>query len=388
MSRVGLTAADAPGNLGNGIAMSKLTQQQDEEKQQQYDAKHANNLGTVYHSNNSGMVMDGANPDGYHYPVKYLSLWEWARAEYASTDDGWGLRDLVPSGASEFLGSFLLFLTLNTAISASRSPGGPYVPSTFLAYGVILSAGFGYMFVHATMWMHSVNIFPALSLIEFIAPHTWKKYRVEGMRWGPAAVMLLVQLSAQFLGTLLGTYIAFLFENDLPGGTVLDFYQRAGKPIVTGVTAMQAAWCLALAFYIYSLCYYCMTLENYRTASAQTRSLYTGLTMVLVFFFSFQKTGAVFSLWQPICSQIVSPSDWLNYNSDPSLQLYPTCDAAAALAGASCFSNAAYWSIYTWPCVVAAFVAFITWICVLRLTSAVTGYSPVDVSARNKPKIF
>jgi hypothetical protein len=373
MARVPLKAEDAP-NMGMGVGVTiALSKIRDEEKQHKDDSK---NVGTVYHSSHAGLVMDGANPDGYHYPVNFPSMWEWAAAEFGQTGDGWGLRDLVPSGATEFLGSFLFFLMLNTAISASRSPGGPYLPSFLLAYGVILTAGFGYIFVHSSMWFHSVNIVPALSLMEFIAPHSWKKYGNNvGMRWGPAAAMLFVQWAAQFLGTLLGTYIASLFENTLVPGSTLDFYQQAGLPIVTGVTATQAGGVLAMAFYVYCLAYFCQSLENYRNASAQTRSLYVGLTMSLVFFFSFQKTGAVFSVWQPISSQIVAGAGWLNYNSDSSIQLFPTCDAAAAAAGASCFSNMAYWSIYTWPCFVAALVAWLTWLFVLRLTSAFTGYS-------------
>jgi hypothetical protein len=382
MSRIPLGVQDVPmGVLGNGITLSKY---KDEEKQQQQTQTPT--VGTVYHTSHSGMVIDAANPDGYHYPINFPSMWEWAAAEFANTGDGWGWRDLVPSGATEFLGSFLFFLVLNTAISASRVAGGPYLPSLLLAYGVIFTAGFGYMFVHSTMWFHSVNIFPALSIIEFIAPHSWRKYGTNtGMRWGPAAMMLLIQLAAQFAGTLLGTYIASLFENTLTPASTLDFYQQAGLPIVTGVTATQAGGVLAMAFYIYCLSYFSMTLESYRNASAQTRSLYAGLTMALVYFFSFQKAGAVFSFWQPISSQIVASAGWLNYNSDSSAQVYPTCDAAAALAGASCFSNMAYWSLYTWPCVLAALVAWFTWVLVLRLTSAYTGYTSL---AASKPKTF
>jgi hypothetical protein len=74
----------------------------------------------------------------------------------------------------------------------------------------------------------------------------------------------------------------------------------------------------------------------------------------------------------------------LNYNSDPSIQLFPTCDAAAAAAGASCFSNMAYWSLYTWPVFVAALVAWFTWLFVLRLTSAATGYTPLPTVSKQK----
>lgn len=379
--RVPLGIQDIP--MG-AVSVSSLAKMRDEEKQQQAVAEQKT-VGTVYHTSHSGMVMDAASPDGYHYPINWPSMWEWAASEFVQTGDGWGLRDLVPSGATEFLGSFLFFLVLNTAISASRVPGGPYLPSTLLALGVIFTAAFGYTFVHSSMWFHSVNIFPALSLMEFIAPHSWKKYSPNtGMRWGPAFAMLLVQWSAQFLGTLLGTYIAFLFENTLTPATSLDFYQQGGLPIVTGVTATQAGGVLAMAFYIYCLSYFCMTLENYRAASAQTRSLYVGLTMAVVFFFSFQKTGTVFSVWQPISSQIVVGAGWLNYNSDPSIQLFPTCDAAAAAAGASCFSNMAYWSLYTWPVFVAALVAWFTWLFVLRLTSAATGYTPLPTVSKQK----
>jgi glycerol uptake facilitator-like aquaporin len=360
-------------SVGNGIALSNL---RDEEKQQ------SRKVGTVYHTTNSGTVIDAANPDGFHYPVTWPSMWEWAAADAAEDAEDKngkaraGYYDLVPSGATEFIGTTVFSLVVNTMMSLHRgSSAPPYTSVGFFPYQVAIVAGLTYMFIHSTMWMHSVNLFPALSFIEVFSPHSWKRYdstvrspgATTGYRWGQAFAMLGVQWVAQFIGTLFGTWIAFMMEDTT--FNPMDDFARAGRAIVIGATATQAGVLVAFGFFLYCIAYYAMTLENYRNSSAQTRSIYTGFALMVAYFFSYSQTSSVFNSFQPLASSIVLAgssltSPWHIWNSDV------TCGGA----GASCFSNTSYWAIYTFPTFIAAGVAYLLWLFVLRLTSQSTSY--------------
>jgi len=349
-----------PSNVGNGIPMSSL---RDEEKGVQ-----SKRIETVYHTAQSGMVYGSG--DNYHFPTTFPSMWEWAAADAVDSDSHHGYKDVAASFVTEFIGATLFALVVNTVLSLYRGNiAPPFVSAPGFPYPVAIAAGLTYMFIHSTMWMFSVNIFPVLSLAEFLSPHSWKRYNRSGTgsRWPQAAAVLVAQWIAQFIGTLLGTWAAFEMEDDT--FVPMNDFARAGRMIVYGATATQAGVQVALSFTIFAVAYFAMTLEGYRTSSAQTRSVYVGLAMVVAFFHGHVQSSTIFSWWQPISSSIVLAgagltSPWHIYNSDASCAL-----------PASCFSNTAYWCIVFLPVIASTAVAYLVWFFPLRLTSSNTNYA-------------
>jgi len=295
-------------------------------------------------------------------------MWEWAASDSQEDEQRKGYKDLLPSGATEFIGTFCYIFAINTVIAISRlGLSSPYLSTGyFFPYMVPITAMLVLGFVHSTMWMHSVNLFPALSFIETFSEHSWKRYTgasVMGWRWSQAIAMMFVQLVAQFGATVMATWVAWLLEDDT--FHPLEPFLRGGLIVVFGAGPVQAAFIVAFGFFIYCIGYYAMTLENYRNTPAQTRSLYAAFTMGLAYFISFKQAGAAFSLWQPLASGIVT-GNFHNYNSD-----------AGCGGGSSCFSTASYWAIYTFPAFIAAALAYLAWFFILRLTSMSARYQIV-----------
>lgn len=343
-----------PANTGNGVPLAAYV---DEEKQQR--------VNTVFHNTNTDAAMDILT-HGYHYPTTVPSMWEWASADSQEDDQQRGYRDLLPSGATEFIGTFCYVFAISIVTAISRlGLSAPYLSTNyFFPYMVPVTAMLVLGFVHSTMWMHSVNLFPALSFIELFSPHSWKRYTSAGAigwRWTQAVAMMFVQWAAQFIATILATWVAWLLEDDT--FHPLQPFLRGGLPVVFGAGPVQAGFIVAFAFFIYCIAYYAMTLENYRNTPAQTRSLYAALTMGLAYFISFKQTSAIFSAWQPLASGIIT-GNFHSYNSD-----------AGCGGGASCFSNASYWAINTFPAFIAAALAYLAWFFILRLTSMSARYS-------------